>query len=582
MGWLNHINKACFILFILLVHVLTGCRHKDEAYKDLHRPVRANVRYFDDKFYLYRLSDTFYRGKKIAQTFNGLQDSISLNNGVEIKFEPLGYRTDYHLQYTHIYSNKCVYNTQGDTWKNAEVCFPNTCLTHDTLFALAHAVNHSNRVQKVVLRLFYQNTTYWYATSDTSVDPAKQLDNFYGCSKVYEAKLKPMENKILKLPYSIGPDPKHENVQQPYKLPARAGNYEFALLCDTKKDKPFFSDYLDLKRINPFSVMKREEKKLRNSIAYVGPQHFKFVVHEEFFDGTNDLELGHVYLTKNNVQKTLCDTCTGWHRKIIDEDWRPEDFFTGRINKSGFVMADYGNRSSNVGMDSNGITLAVPASTKKHYQKTWGEVVFGPSFKYGHVTVRAKFADMFNRKGVANGLIHNLWLYETDPTETPTGPYKNMTNKNGQQPFEIDMEFWPTNGKKGVWDDEFYINCSIIDYMRDENVIIKPGMEGFIGGENVDRVNNPWQLLIIPHQYPRSFLSDFHTYEILWTPEYVKYYVDGIMLSKIQSDWAKIPDRNMFLWIGTPIYQEGNYYTISYLPFFDTSKYSYIDYIKIE
>ena len=144
------------------------------------------------------------------------------------------------------------------------------------------------------------------------------------------------------------------------------------------------------------------------------------------------------------------------------------------------------------------------------------------------------------------------------------------------------MEFWPTNGKEGVWDDEFYINCSIIDYMRDEDVIIKPGMRKIIDSQDIDRVNNDWQLLIIPRQYPRNFLSEFHNYEILWTPEYVEYFVDGKMLSRIKGDWAKIPNSNMFLWIGNPIYQEGNYYTVSYLPFFETPKYSYIDYIKIE
>ncbi|MFN8287539.1 MAG: glycoside hydrolase family 16 protein [Chitinophagales bacterium] len=569
------------LFFFLFILTLSACRHQNDAQQDEHKPVRAITSYFDTKFFLYQLPDTFYNGKKTEQTFNGLTDSILWNNAVKIKLEPLGHPAKLHLQYTHIYSNNCVY-TKDSKWKYAEICFPNSCLTKDTLYALAHVTNNANTAQNFTLRLFYQNTSYWYSTADTAVNPQKQLDNFYGCSRVYEVKLNPGENKIIKLPYSIGLDPKHENEAEPYKVPARAGNYEFALLCDRRKGNSLLADDLNLKEVNPFAVMKLDEGELTGRLAYVGPQHFKFVVHEEFFDGTNDLQLEHVYLTKNDVQKKLCDTCTGWHRKIIDEDWVADDFFNGRIHKSGFVLTDYGNRSSNVHIDSAGVTLTVPASTEEHYQKTWGEMVFGPSFKYGHVTVRAKFADMFNRKGVSNGLIHNLWLYETDPPEKPTGPYKHLTNPNGQQPFEIDMEFWPANNTEGIWDDQFYINCSIIDYMRDENVIMKPGMRKIIDGEDIDRVNNPWQLLIIPHQYPRSFFSNFHTYEIFWTPEQVEYFVDGKRLSHISKEWAKIPDSNMFLWIGTPIYQEGNYYTVSYLPFFDTPKYSYIDYIKIE
>lgn len=572
------INKLYPLLILLL---LAACKREAKVQQEIPRP-RKMASYFDEKFFLYRLPDTFYNSKKLAQTFTTWPDALTLPAGVDVRLEPFGYPTNYHLQYTHIYSNKCVYNTHGDIWKYAEVCFPNTCLTKDTLFALAHAVNNTSTLQTFTVRMFYQNTSYWYSTADTSVAENKQLENFYGCTKAYEVTLQPHEKRTLKLPYSIGLDPKNENEEQPHKVPARAGNYEFALLCGAKQTNTLLADDLNLKAINPFAVMKRNERELRNSVAYVAPQHFKFVIHEEFFDGRNDLQLEHIYLTKNDVQKPLCDTCTGWHRKIIDEDWLPDDFFTGRINKSGFVFTDYGNRTRNVRVDTTGITLTVPASTQQHYQKTWGEVIFGPSFKYGHVTVRAKFADMFNRKGVSNGLIHNLWLYETDPPAKPTGPYKNLTNPNGQQPFEIDMEFWPANAQEGVWDDSFYVNCSIIDYMRDENVIIKPGMRKVIEGEDIDRINNAWQLLIIPHQYPRSFFNTFHTYEIVWTPDYVEYFVDGTMLSRIRKEWAKIPDSNMFLWLGTPIYQEGNYYTVSYLPFFDTPKYSYIDYIKIE
>lgn len=569
-------------LFFFFILAISACKPETKVQAELPRPARTNTSFFDEKFRLYRLPDSFYADKKTEQTFTTLSDSITIHNNVAIKLEPFAHPTHYNLQYTHTYSNKCVYREQGDEWKFAEICFPNTFLTKDTLYALAHAINKTNTSQTIHLRLFYQNTSYWYSTADAEVDSAKQLDNFYGSSAVHTVTLQPNESKVLKLPYSIGLDPKHENETQPYKVPARAGNYEFALLCDTQKDNLLLDEALDLKTVNPFAVMKRNEKTMAGSIAYVNPKHFKFVIHEEYFDGTNDLELEHVYITKQDVQKILCDTCTGWHRKIIDEEWVADDFFTGRINKSGFVKADYGNRSSNVHIDSNGLRLDVPASTEQHYQKTWGDAIFAPSFKYGHVTVRAKFADMFNRKGTANGLIHNLWLYETDPPQTPTGPYKNLVNPDGRQPFEIDMEFWSTNAAEGIWDDSFYINCSIIDYMRDEDVEIKPGMRKVIDGQDIDRVNNPWQLLIIPKQYPRSFFETFHIYEIVWTPEYVAYFVDGKMLSRIRKEWAKIPDSNMFLWIGTPIYQEGNYYTVSYLPFFDTPKYSYIDYIKIE
>jgi hypothetical protein len=58
--------------------------------------------------------------------------------------------------------------------------------------------------------------------------------------------------------------------------------------------------------------------------------------------------------------------------------------------------------------------------------------------------------------------------------------------------------------------------------------------------------------------------------------------LDGQEKALITKNMAAIPDKYMFLWIGSPMYQDGTYYLQSFIPFLKYDKQSIIDYIKIE
>lgn len=317
-------------------------------------------------------------------------------------------------------------------------------------------------------------------------------------------------------------------------------------------------------------------------MAYVGPQHFKFVFLEEFFDGINDLTPNHVYIPKYGTEKRLCDTCTGYFKNVISENWRPDDFFKGFIHEAPFVKAEYGMKRENFEINNKGITLKIPASTKDSPQKTWGEFWFGQAFKYGHLTVRAKFAQMMNASGTPNGIVHNLWLYQRDqdPVDT-TNPFSYLRDPLGAQHYEIDFEIWSSVKEGQQWDDDALINYSIVDYMRNPNVSVKPGEEKKIGKYTVDRLNNR-QLNLLGEQFDRSFFDKFHTYELIWTPQQVRFLLDGEEKAVITPEMAMIPDKHLFLWIGSPIYQDGTYYSQIQIPFLEKDKETVIDYIRIE
>jgi beta-glucanase (GH16 family) len=319
------------------------------------------------------------------------------------------------------------------------------------------------------------------------------------------------------------------------------------------------------------------------NIAYVGPHHFKFVFLDEYFDGVNDLDKSHVYIAKHGWEKKLCDTCTGWYKEVISEDWTIDDFFKGYISKAPIVKAEYGIRRENTQIDSNGITITIPASTKGNYKKTWGEVLFGPSFKYGHVTIHAKLAPMFGSKGLVNGIIHNLWLYERDPDPVDkSNPYHYLDNGKGKQPYEIDFEVWSsTMGVNTMWDDNAFIYYSIVDYMRNPKVKIKPGDVKDIGKYTVDR-RLPRQAGIPGKNLPPEFFKSFHYFDLYWYPDHVRYLVDGEEVAVITKDMASIPDKYMFLWMGSPLYQDGTYYAQYSIPFLKEDKHTYIDYLRIE
>lgn len=505
-------------MLLFIVMILPSCKKRvADSDVDTNRPRPVLNEYFDKKYLLYRLPANYYEKDRPAASFavGGSKDIIS--------FKPLGYDTSLNLQYTHLYSSKCVYHTADTIWKYAEVCFPNTCLTKDSAYAVAVIRNSSKQTKTYWLRLFYQNTSYWYRADDSiNTKYPDYLDNYYGESEVVRVSIEAGKDSAIKIPYTIGLDPKGECYFDPSKFPARPGNYEFLLLALPEQDNQLLNDKLNLQKVNPFAVVKLDQlnnggKKYFNYCAYVPAHHFKFVFLDEYFNGKNDLTQNHIYIPKNGTEKRLCDTCSGWYRAIIDEYWKSADFFKGYISKGYFVKADYGIKKENCRIDSNGITLTIPKSTRGDYKKTWGEFLFGPSFKYGHLTVRAKFAQMMNKTGLPNGIIHNLWLYQRDPDEIDTtNPYHYLQNGAGKQPYEIDFEIWNSEeGINSMWDDQAFINYSIVDYMRDPDVIIKPGELKNIDRHRVHRLNNR-QLNIPGENIPREYFNEYHTYELYW------------------------------------------------------------------
>ncbi len=570
--------------FFFLLFIMAGCQREHPAIVDPYRPHRAMQDYFDKKYLLYRLPADYYNNQSLGHSFTGS------GNSTDIKFLPLGYEDSLHLQYSHVYSKDCVYHTADSVWKFAEVCFPNTCLTKDKVYAKVTLTNTTSQVKTYYLRLFYQNTTYWYPT-DSSIDFVSQnyLDNYYGASEIVEATVPAGKSSVVYVPYSIGMNPKHEYDLNPSQDPARTGNYEFILLTQSTRDNLLMDQNLDLKKVNPFAEVKRDEiqnggRKYFNQIDYVAPSHFKFVFLDEYFDGVNDLTPNHIYAPKDSSEKKLCDTCSGWYRGVISENWNCNDYFTGYISKAPFVKADYGNRKENFLIDKNGITLTCPKSERGNYKKTWGEFIFGPAFKYGHLTVRAKFDEMLNKESTPNGIVHNLWLYQRnyDKVDT-TNPYHSLVDANGSQPFEIDFEVWSSTlyNEGTVWNRNALINYSIVDYMRDANVKLKPGEEKPFGNFKIERYNKR-QASVIGQEMGDLFFRDWHTYELYWYPDHVRFLLDGVETADITKDAAKIPDKYLYLWIGCPIYQDGTWYAQSGVPFLKRDKKSVIDYIRIE
>lgn len=570
-------------LFFLLL-CLSACVQQTMKPVDSDKPQRPKLTYFDKKYLLYQLPVAYYKNDQLNTS------AVSSSASFITHFSPLGFDTALNLQYTHIYSDQCIYHTSDTVWKYAEVCFPNTCLTQDKAYAVVTLCNTSAVRKKYKVRLFYQNTTYWYAT-DSSIDlnSSSYLDNYYGASEVINTSIEPFDSVTIRLPYSIGMNPKHEFDFDPSKDPARPGNYEFMILAkEENTNEPLLNPLLDLQQTNPFAVVKKDElanngKNYKNHLAYVGPHHFKFVFLDEYFDGINDLTPGHIYVPKDGKEKPLCDTCSGWYKSIISEHWNAETYFKGLIKSAGYVKAKYGIRKENTTIDSSGVILRIPKSRRGDYNKNWGEFLFGPSLKYGHLTIRAKFAQMFTNWGTPNGIVHNLWLYQRDPDAVDTNQaYRHLVNGVGLQPFEIDFEVWSSQENiNTMWDDNAFINYSIVDYMRDEQVKIKPGEQKKLDGYNVNRLNDR-QLNIPGENLPRSFFDSFHTYELYWYPDRVRFLLDGKQTALITRDMAKIPDKHSFLWIGSPMYQDGTYYEQSSIPFLKYDKRSIIDYIRIE
>lgn len=584
-------KSLCLLSLACCLLLFSSCKREQPVVVDPEKPKRPKQEYADKKYLLNEVPDGYYTGKALNHTFDESKNGGLGNYNKEITitaFNPLGANNKADYSYTHIYSSKCVYHTGPDVWKYSEVAFPNTCLTNDYVYADVEVSNTGAKPCTLYFKMFYQNTTYWFPTGDSTVFLNWNfLDNYYGSSEVRSVIIPALGHATLKIPYSIGMNPKHQFDFDPSKDPARAGNYEFMLIYSQNKNELLLQDGLNLGRVNPFAEAKKAELKKEHTgygISYVSPHKFKFIALDEYFDGVNDLTPDHIYIPKDRDEKKLCDTCTGWYKAVIDESYTNKEYFEGLIHKAPFVKADYGIRKENFKIDSTGITLTIPKSRRGDYHKTWGEFLFGPSFKYGHLTVRAKFPQMMNKHATSNGIVHNLWLYQRDFDEVDTtNPYQYLRGARNKQPYEIDFEIWSSTpyDTMTLWDDESFINYSIVDYMRDPNVQLRPGEQKNTGFYNVERYNKR-QASVIGKEFDRHYFDYFHTYELYWYPDKVRYLVDGVEKAVIPNTMAKIPDKHLFLWIGSPMYQDGTYYMQSYIPFLKYDKKTIIDYIKIE
>lgn len=505
-------------------------------------------------------------------------------------FFPLDLDTTERYQYAHEYA--CIY--EPDHFRFADVAFPNPCYHGgDTAKAKARVelTNNSAEVKTWHYRLFYQNTSYWFPT-DASINlnhPDGLRSNYYGGSAVQQVTLEPGETRTVYIPYAIGHDPKGNDMAAfRFYGPARPGTYEFALWIDEAANHPLLVPELDYTQLNPFAYLQAQHKNgqpLNDHLAYTHASHFKFIFLLETFDGANIYTKNKVYLITDKDNKPLCDTCQGYFKDIITDEWTTDDFFNGFIAKAPWIKAPYGNRAENVRLDSNGIFLRAPGSTPENKQKTWGEIKFGPSFKYGTVKVVAKLAQLRHKNThTPTGIVHNIWLYEfnhpyADPV--PGHPYAYMVNDKGKQPYEIDIEIWSKIYGEN-WNGGSAINYSIVDYMRDASVVVKPKMDTLINGHQVDRSNDRQLNYPGTELLRQNYFNAYHLYEMVWTPHSVVYKVDGEKVAYIDWTMARIPDQYCFFWIGSPIYQDGTYYAQDRMPFLPKDMFSHIRYISIE
>ena len=523
-----------------------------------------------------------------ASSFPMRSQAIQSSN-LEAHFFPLDLDTTERYQYVHEYAK--IYAPHR--YRYADVAFPNPCYHGDTAQAQARVVltNPTQTSQTWYYRLFYQNTSYWYPT-DAGMDannPNGWRSNYYGGSALQQVTLAPGETQTVYIPYTIGKDPKGEERQR-YRFygPARPGAYEFGLWVDTDPNHPLLAPELDYTEVNPFAYLQqaqREGRSLANNWAYTHAQHFKFITLQETFDGTNIYTPDKLYLISDKDNKPLCDTCQGYFKDVLTDEWTTDDFFKGFIAEAPWIKVPYGNRKENVRIDERGIFLRVPGSTPEQKQKTWGEIKFGPSFLYGTVKVVAKLAQLRHPyTHTPTGVVHNIWLYEfnhpyADPV--PGHPYAYMVNDKGKQPYEIDIEIWSKIYDEN-WGGGSAINYSIVDYMRDANVVVKPKMDTTINDRRVDRSNDRQLNYPGTELLRQDFFNEYHLYEIVWTPHSVQYKIDGEERAFIDWTMASIPNQYSFLWLGSPIYQDGTYYAQDKIPFLPYDLFSHIRYISIE
>ncbi len=511
-----------------------------------------------------------------------------------VKFYPLDQELNQRYQYTHRYL--CKY--QPEYYYYANIAYPDPCERKQYARARVELLNKTDSALDINLRMFYQNTSYWFPT-DSSIELEGEENyrtNYFGSSKGRNVTLEAGANDTFYLPYIIGKDPKDDSYDRTGLYgPARTGDYEFMLwVKEEDQTPPVWRDSIVLWQKNPFAEIQKELLKNDRSfwdsnLAYIPSGHFRFKLLNEKFDGANILEPGWVYFLAERDHKPLCDGCAPgdsiMSKDIIWDDWSADSFFHGALKDIPRVKVEYGNRDDNVTLTKDGIFLRIPGSNEEKRQKTWGEFKFMPEFQYGKVKIVAKLAQIRNKASTPTGIIHNIWLYQKRHRRAdsiPGNPYNHLLNDKKKQPYEIDIEIW-TKIYEEKWKDIGFANYSIVDYMRDENVLVKPGKDLKLEGDDLIDRYNEFQLNYPKYEalYP-DFFDDYHLFEILWDPKYVEFFIDGISKAKITSDWAKIPDQPCNVWINSPIYQDGTYYDQRDIPFFSKDYFTHIRYISIE
>jgi hypothetical protein len=484
---------ATFFLFIWLVFACTpsSVPSKEEIkvfYNDFEVPQEYHSGWerFDsqfkkdsnylNEFELTKLANNYSKEDLPVSTLSSRSKMI-LKEDLEVHFYPLDQDTSKQYQYVHKFN--CVKDPVN--YKYADVAYPNPCQGEKEASAKVVLINKSSSVQQLYCRMFYQNNSYAYLTNHKAdFEAQKYLTNYYGATEVILVILQPNETIDLDLRYRIGRDPKKEAVQlKRFYGPARPGAYEFMLWVTKDSSDMLVDKQLDLRKINPFANFQQRranaEEGIMDKIAHLNARHFKFVFHHETFNGDNIYDPGSIYLLGERTEKKLCDTCTGYFKNVIADEWTPDDFFKGFIEQADWVKAAYGNRKENVRIDQRGVVLKCPKSTENVKNKTWGELKFGPGFLYGTVKVVAKLAQLRNTKTHSpTGIIHNLWLYQFNHpyAEAISGhPYEQYKNDKGKQPYEIDIEIWSKIYSEN-WSGGAGINYSIVDYMRNQNAIL--------------------------------------------------------------------------------------------------------------
>ncbi len=606
------------LFFCLLILSMSSCFNEEHGYTEDNSvkvyyngfPVRDDYKSgwekfahlfqtdtnYVNEFGLTRLPPHTYKHWQPASTLP-TESKMIVTTDLEVHFFPLDQDTAKQFQYVHQYN--CVYDPQN--YRYADVAYPNPCLPNDPpAKAKVVLINKSNAAKTIHCRLFYQNNSYWFSTGpDADFVNKMYLSNYYGGSKTTVVQLAANSTKEIFVEYVIGQDPKGDQMTtKKFYGPARPGAYEFMLWATEDPSDPLIQDSLDYTAVNPFAYFQEKriagDPSVMDKIAHTNASHFKFITLQENFKSGNIYHPGDVYKLSHRDAKPLCDTCTGYFRDVIANEWEHTDYFEGFISKAPWIKAEYGGRKENVRIDENGIYLRNPGSTDSLKQKTWGEAKFAPSFLYGTVKVVAKFSQLRNKKThTPTGIIHNLWLYQhnhpyADPIEGH--PYAYLTNSKGKQPYEIDIEIWSKIDSEN-WNGGSEINYSIVDYMRDENVTVKPGeikrytrsdKEGEENKRTIDRLNNIQLNVPCEKLLRQDFFDQYHLYEIVWSPYDIHYKIDGEEVAKIDWTMAKIPDEYAFLWVGSPMYQDGTYYSQNSIPFLPSDQFSHVRYISIE